>query len=317
MPALLLCAAAAALLTACSSAPKAPDAVILRRNEAVRLVALGAKAVREGSPAEAVPFYAEAYRLSTTVADDDNRLAALDGLASLYARTPALADGADESATTPAAKAAPAGEASPEVSPWGTAPAGSEACMALAREIADVSGRADLAAFVSLGEAEAALRSGNEAGNRKAAELALGAAGALDKRPDDKSRALRVLGEARKNLGDPTGALSALSEAAALDQKAKRFAEYAAARYLAASVHSKLGDYPAARTALLEALEADRRAENPAGIGSDFRALGIVEEKAGDRKLAARYYARARDVFAAARFSSDAEDAEARRAALD
>jgi hypothetical protein len=67
----------------------------------------------------------------------------------------------------------------------------------------------------------------------------------------------------------------------------------------------------------VEALEADRRAENPAGIGSDFRALGIVEEKAGDRKLAARYYARARDVFAAARFSSDAEDAEARRAALD
>ena len=296
---LCLAAVAAAAFSACSSAPKPPDAIYLRRNEAVRLVALGARAVREGSLPEAIPFYEEAYRIATSVADDDNRLAALDGLAIAYSRF------------EPQAKTGPEGAV------WAGAPASVAECLDLAREIAELSGRADLSAFVSVGEAEAALRSGGEAASLKAAELAAAAADALGKRPDDRSRALRALAEARKNLGDSSGALSALSSAASIDARAKRFAEYASDRYLAASVHSKLENYPAAREALLEALDADRRAEHSAGIGADYRALGLVEEKAGDAAAAARYFRQARDVFAAAKFTIDAADAEKRRAALE
>ncbi|MFA6508070.1 MAG: hypothetical protein WCT14_18350 [Treponemataceae bacterium] len=302
---------AVCLFSACSSSPKAPDAVFLVRNEATKLVGLGSKAAREGNAGESVRFYEEAYRLATSVADEEGRIAALDGLASLRMRTEVSVSGA----VVPAVASDPSSTAA-QID-WAYPPTSAAGCIALAKTVAADSGKADLIAFASISEAEAALRTGAEADKRRASELALAASAALGRRPADRSRALRVLAEAKKELGDPKGALEALADAAASDKGLKRFAEYASARYLSASIHSKSGDYAAATVALLDALEADRRAENPAGIGFDFRALGIVAEKTGDKAAAARYYARSRDVFSAARFRTDADDAEKRRAALE
>ncbi len=291
-------ALACLLIAACSSAPKRPEAVYERRNEAAKLVALGAKAARGGAAAQAAGYYAEAYRLSLSVADDEGRVVALDGLAGIYAK------GGVE---------APASSA-PE---WGAPPATLGGCVELAASVAADSGRADLAGLAALSAAEAALATGAETDARRAESIAAGAEAALAKRLSDRARALRLLGRARKALGDGTGALAAFETSAGIDARDRRFAEYAASRYLAASVLSKNGDFIGAKTALLDALAADRKAENPSGIGADYRALGMVAEKAGDRAGAARYFEAAREVFAAARFRSDAEDAERRRAAVE
>jgi len=311
----------ALVLAACSSAPKPPAAVFDRRNEAASLAALGARMVRDGAYMEAARLYGESYRIATSVADDEGRLIALDGLAGSYARIGSAPSSAVPAAAPTAAAAqspaAPSADRASAPGAWGAAPESSAACIALAASVAAASGRADLAAFASLSAAEALLGSAAESDLRRAADTAAAAAAALEKRPADRARALRILGEARKGLSDGAGALSALDAAADIDRRARRFASYAAARFLAASVHSKAGAYEAARAALLDALDADRRAENPAGIGADYRALGQVAEKAGDKTAAAAHYAAARDVFAAARFEGEAADAERRRAALD
>lgn len=325
-----------ALASACSSAPKPAEAVYSVRNEVVKVIGLGAKASREGKEGEAARFYEEAYRQASSVADDEGRLLALDGLIPVRLRMDAVPepptlppsaggaagnnDGAGKKASAP--DFSPQVPASPSSAPassaaWAYPPATAADCVALAKRIAAESGSAVLAAFASVSEAEVALRAGVEAETRRAAVLAEAAAEALASRPSDRARALRALAAARKDLGDAKGALAALDEAAASDKSLKRFAEYASARYLAASIHSKGGDYAAAQAALLEALEADRRAENALGIGADFRALGLVAEKTGDKAAAARYFTRSRDVFAAARFPAEAADAEKRRAAVE
>lgn len=306
VPALALLAAALGFAS-CSSAPKAPDGIYLRRNETVRYIELAAKSAREGLRSEAILFYEEAYRLATSVDDARSRVSALDGLATVYASDVAVVQ-----------DAVPSAEASGIVAPassWG-APKDAPSCRKLAASVAAASLSAELVAWAEILEAEAALKSGSDGDALRAAALAESSSAALDGKSAERARALRALGSARKALGDSSGALSALDEAASIDRKRKRFTELAADRYLAASVHSKLGDYPAARTALLDALENDRRAENAAGIGADYRALAMISEKAGDAGAAIAYYQAARDVFAAGRFAADAADAEARLAAL-
>lgn len=294
-------------LASCSSAPKAPDGIYLRRNETARYIDLAAKGAREGLRSEAILFYEEAYRLATSVDDAKSRVSALDGLATVYASgVPSVKD------------AVPSAEASGiagTASAWG-APKDAASCRKLASAVAAASLSSELIAWAQILEAEAALKAGSDEDNRGAASLAQSAASALSGKSAERARALRALGSARKALGDSSGALSALDEAASIDRKRKRFTELASDLYLAASVHSKLGNYPAARTALLDALDNDRRAENAAGIGADYRALAMVAEKAGDAGAAVAYFEAARDVFAAGRFSAEAADAESRLSAL-
>lgn len=283
----------------CSSAPKPQEAVYAKRNEAAKYLDLGAKNAREGATREAALFYGEAYRVSTAVDDAAGRVAALDGLATVYA------------AGVPETSAAAPADPTATVPDWGS-PADAAGCRELASRLASESGSPQLMARASILEAEAALREASEEGARRAATLAASAAAALDSKSAERGRALRALGAARKAFGDFPGALSALDEAASLDLRQKRFAEFASDRYLAASVLSKAGDLPAARKALLEALENDRRAENSAGIGADYRALAMVAEKEGKKDEAAGFYRAARDVFSAARYTSDAQDADRR-----
>jgi tetratricopeptide (TPR) repeat protein len=240
--------------------------------------------------------------MATSVDDAALRIAALDGLSKLLPEEDAAKVPATETAADPR---------------WGRAPTTANECRGLAEQIAADSGLPALAALAGLIQAEASLRRGGEGDLRQAEAAALSAVETYAKKSAEKARALRVLAEARKGLNDTVNALSALEEAANLDLKQKRFADYAADRYLAASIHSKAGNYPEARSALLQALEADRRVEHSAGMGADYRALGLVAEKEGKKEEAARYFEFSRDVFAAANFPLEATDAEARRSGME
>ena len=305
----LLCAALCTALGACSSAPKAPEGIYSLRNEAASLADLGAKALRQGIRKEALRFYEECYRMATSVDDAALRIAALDGLSKLLPEDAASGEQEAESVAQAALS-----KADPR---WGRAPTSAYECRGLAAEIAADSGLPVLAALADLIQAEASLRKGGEAVFRQAETSALSAVAVYAKKPAEKTRALRILAEARKGLNDMVGGLSALEAAAALDLKQKRFADYAADRYLAASIHSKAGNFTEARSALLQALEADRRVEHSAGMGADYRALGLVAEKEGNKEEAARFYEFSREIFAAANIPLEASDAEARRSGLE
>ena len=305
---LFTCLSLCAALAACSSAPKAPDGIFALRNEAASLAGFGAKALRQGIRSEALGFYEECYRMATSVDDAALRIAALDGLSKLLPES--------ESASAPAVDQTPATETAPDPR-WGRAPTTAKECRLLAEQIAADSGSTVLGALAGLIQAEASLRRGGEGDLRQAEAAALSAVKAYAKKPAEKARALRVLAEARKGLNDTANALSALEEAASLDLKQKRFADYAADRYLAASIHSKAGNYQEARSALLQALEADRRVEHSAGMGADYRALGLVAEKEGKMAEAIRFFEFSREVFAAANFPLEAADAESRRSGLE
>ncbi len=314
----LLCTVLCAALAACSSAPKAPDGIYALRNEAASLADFGAKALREGIRSEALRFYEECYRMATSVDDPALRIMALDGLSKLLPEGGVTGDTTVDAAGKPLTESANQSTlpSAADVR-WGRSPTSAIECRTVADGIAADSGQPVLVALAGLIQAEASLRKGGQDDFRRAETAALSAVIVYIKKPAEKARALRVLAEARKGLNDTVGALSALEEAATLDLKLKRFADYAADRYLAASILSKAGNYPEARAALLQALEADRRVEHSAGMGADYLALGLVAEKEGNKEEAARYYGFSREVFAAANFPLEAADAESRRSGLE
>ncbi|HCM27851.1 MAG TPA: hypothetical protein DIC34_15145 [Treponema sp.] len=290
--ALALSAVLGAGMTSCSTAPKAPPGIYDARNEAARLIQLGAKALREASARSAAGFYAEAYRIYTAVDDAEGRVRALDGLGRL-----AVPDAAETK----------------------------ELLWERAGRIAAESGNVQIIAVASLLSAELMLQQvapqdGAEGapkeGAQEALRLADAAAVAFAKRTADKARALRIAASAAKALGDYPGALRRLEEAAGIDKKARAFIEYASDRYIAASVHSKSGDYASAEAALRDALDSDRRAEHAAGIGGDYLALAIVAEKAGMKEEALVFYMRAAETYSAARMETEAAKADTRREAL-
>ncbi len=287
------------ILGGCSTAPRAPDGVFDRRNEAARLCDMGSASLLKGAYSEAWWFYAEACRIYTAVDDAPGRFIALEG-----ASRAATAD--------PSAPMSKIGA----VEGWGLPPVKAEDAQTLAIQVAEKDGSPLLLARAMRFKAELALAGGAFSG---AATLASEAAASFKK---DKKRAVeyaaarRVQAESLKGAGSYEDALALLSELYKLDKKAKRFADLASDHFLAASILSKSGDYVAAEQALLEALDADRKSENPSGIASDLLALGIVAQKRGDFTEAARRYAEARDVFAAAKLEDAAKDAEERRKAV-
>ncbi len=250
----------------CSSAPKKTPEAFTVRNEAARLIQLGAKALRDGSSAAAHDFYQEAYRMYTAVDDPEGRIRGLDGLSRVSD------DGAE--------------------------------LRSAAMAIAAATDREELKALASLLQAEYDIGNGTEAEIRAALSVAQTAVAALSGYASDQARALRIYGSAAKSVGDYPAALDALERAAGIDKRSNAFIEYASDKYLAAAVFSKMENYPAARLALEDALDYDRRAENPGGIGDDYRALGLVAEKAGDLPLARTYFSRSREVYVAARLSA-------------
>jgi len=266
------------VISACSSAPKTPPQSLVVRNEAGRLVLLGAKALREGQSAAAREYYAEAYRMYTFVDEPEGRIRALDGL--------------------------------------GRVPGGDFDAWQKAQEIAQDYGDETLIALASLLIAERNISSRDPASVERAVNLLNQAIEKLGSRQNDKARALRLYGSALKQVQRYEDAIQAIKIAIDIDNKNKAFIELASDYYLLASIYSKQGDYSAAITYLTSAIDFDRRSENGSGLGSDYLALGTVYEKAGDLEKARLNYQKALDIFTAGRFTEKIEETKQRISAL-
>jgi len=266
------------VISACSSAPKTPPQSLVVRNEAGRLVLLGAKALREGQSAAAREYYAEAYRMYTFVDEPEGRIRALDGL--------------------------------------GRVPGGDFDAWEKAQEIGQNSGDETLIALASLLIAERNISSRDPASVERAVNLLNQAIEKLGSRQNDKARALRLYGSALKQVQRYEDAIQAIKIAIDIDNKNKAFIELASDYYLLASIYSKQGDYSAAITFLTSAIDFDRRSENGSGLGSDYLALGTVYEKAGDLEKARLNYQKALDIFTAGRFTEKIEETKQRISAL-
>ncbi len=262
----------------CSSAPKTPPQSLMVRNEAGRLVLLGAKSLREGQPAAAREYYAEAYRLYTLVDESEGRIRALDGLG----RVPGV-----------------------DFDAWQKA-----------QEIAAEAGDEGLVALASLLLAERQLFSGDVKDMESAEQLLSQAVTKLGSRLTDKARALRLYCNVLKQLKRYEEAVQVLKTAIDIDKNNKSYIELASDYYLLASVYSKQENYALAITHLINAVTYDRQAENGSGLGSDYLALGTVYEKAGNIELARVHYKKALDIYTAGRFTDKIEEVSKRIATL-
>lgn len=277
---------AALSLAACSSAPKGPQYVYARSNEAADLCLLGRKALRVGDLASARSYYREAYRLYTIVDDAEGRIRALDGLTLLGEEVCETEDNAALAARIAV----------------NYRDNGNSASLA---EQADT-----LAALAVLIDVRCRYLSGPlEPAALRSARTALSVAAAtLRTRPDDRARALRLEAELAASMEDYAAALTLLDEAASIWSKPLSLVEYANTRYLAASVLSRMGRLDEAYAALLDALDHDRKAENSVGLAETSHALALVARKRGDMALADRWESRSREIYRA--LSLGAETAE-------
>ncbi|AEJ20849.1 tetratricopeptide repeat protein [Gracilinema caldarium] len=262
------------VFTSCSSAPKTPPQSLSIRNEAGRLVLLGAKSLREGYTEAAKEYYTEAYRLYTLVDEPEGRIRALDGLGRVSG-------------------------------------VGFDAWQK-AQELAFDSGIDEMIALAGLLEAEKLLLSGDAESIEQARNMLVKAIEILNSRQSDKARALRLYGSVLKQLQHYSEALQVLKSAIDIDKKNKSFIELASDYYLMASIYSKQNDYLSAIQYLVQAIEYDRRAENGSGLGSDYLALGTVYEKMGNMDKAKLHYKKALDIFTAGRFSEKINEVQNR-----
>jgi tetratricopeptide (TPR) repeat protein len=108
-----------------------------------------------------------------------------------------------------------------------------------------------------------------------------------------------VIGLAEKELGSYAAAEAAVRRSLEIHEKDRYFELAAFDWFMTASFRSLSGDYQGARQALGNAIDFDRRVENSWGLASDWRALGDVSQKAGDRVSARAAYQRAAEIFTA------------------
>jgi len=121
-----------------------------------------------------------------------------------------------------------------------------------------------------------------------------------------------VIGLAEKELGRYAQAEAAVRRGLEIHEKDLYFELAAYDWFMIASFRSLAGDYRGARQALESAIGFDRRVENSWGLASDWRALGDVNRKAGDRDAALAAYMRAAEIFRALGNEEAAEDALSR-----
>jgi tetratricopeptide (TPR) repeat protein len=108
-----------------------------------------------------------------------------------------------------------------------------------------------------------------------------------------------VIGLAEKELGRYAQAETSVRRSLEIHEKDRYFEQAAFDWFMIASFRSLSGDYQGAQKALETAISFDRRVENSWGLASDWRALGDVFQKAGDRAAARSAYQRAAEILTA------------------
>lgn len=271
----------AALVSACSSAPKPADAVYETKNKAAEYAKLGDQFMAEGRYATALGYYQEALDAGSSVDDLPGVAASRVSMGRAYAAAGQAEDARREYET------------------------------ALEYALMAGSTAARSAAKAGLGELEYA------AGRYQAAlelfEEAVASASGSDESGADKARAVALHDRAvaKAALGDIAGAKTDLGEAEALNRRAKRWSELASNRYVLASILAGEGNLEGALGAALEALDADKRGENARGIPQDLAACARLSMRLGRDTEAWGYWRRSLDSALAI------DDAQAVRTALE
>jgi tetratricopeptide (TPR) repeat protein len=119
-----------------------------------------------------------------------------------------------------------------------------------------------------------------------------------------------VIGLAEKELGRWTEAENAVKSALDIHTKEKFLESAAYDWYLIASIRSVAGQYIPALKALDEALALDRRTENTYGLGSSWKAIGDVYNKAENTPAAEIAYRRSAEIFRSINLEKEALGAE-------
>jgi tetratricopeptide (TPR) repeat protein len=119
-----------------------------------------------------------------------------------------------------------------------------------------------------------------------------------------------TLGFAEKALGHWDEAENAVKQALAIHEKNHRLEDAAYDWFIIASIHSVAGNYVGAIDALRTAISFDRRSENGFGLASSWKAMGDVNDKAGNIQDARAAWQRAAEIYRAIGLPGDAEKLE-------
>jgi len=265
-------ATALATLGACSSAPKAPEAILAVKNEAAGYARLADDFLASGRYASALQYYGEALNASLSVDDVAGGVKARASLGRAYLALKRAKDAQRE--FSDALEDARALGDSVLVA----------LCLSNLGELRYSAGDA-AAADELFAEAEALVSAKGVAGTAAAEPVAAVVA--------------HNRGVAAMARGDLAAAEAFVLKAAAANEKARRWAELGSNRYALASIANARGDLALALDWASKALDSDKRAENASGIGADLDALGRLSERSGDLAAAFDYRRRAFGVWLA------------------
>lgn len=251
---------AALALSGCSTRPKTPTESYAIRNQVADYLKLADGFFSRGNYDSAVSFYNEAIKAASSVDHLEGVATARASLGRVY-----LAAGRSDDAERELLKA---------------------------YEYAHTAGFRGAASLAASGLGEVLYRRGDREGALARFDEAIALA---DQDEEALAIALHNAATAKTALDRREEAKSDLERAAAINQKRKSWSEFAANRYLLASIYVKEGNLEAARNTAGEALDSDKKAENGRGIALDLAALGSLSRRLGKTEDAYWYWRRSFD----------------------
>ncbi len=270
---------AGALAASCSSTPKKTAVVVTAKNDAAEFSKLGDGFMTAGQYASALQYYGEALDSNLSVDNVEGAIASRGSIGRVYMAMASFDDARREFT-----------DALEDARAFGK-PSLIALCLSNAGELAYAEG-------VSQGNAASAA-----AADLLFAEAELLAAG-------DEAVAAVVAhdrGVVAMARGDFAAAETYILEAAAANEKARRWMELGSNRYALASITNSRGDLPGALAWARKALESDKAAENSPGIGADLEALARLSRKSGDELAAFDLYRRSFGVWLSLNRATEAE----------